>query len=337
MGIDIMKTYAIASAVILALSIYVEALTAAPIIIRFSHVVAENTPKGQGANLFKQRVEERLGDKVKVEVFPNAIKTDDDSVLFNVLLGDVQLAAPSLAKFSNFTKKIQVFDLPFLFQDVDAVDRFQNSEAGRQLLKAMEDKGLKGLAYWHNGMRVMSANKPLRNPDDLRGLIFRIEPSDVFEDQYRTLGAAIIKIPFSYVHEALKTGLVDGQENSWSNIYSQKFYEEQSYFTETKHSYQGYMVVTSTRFWNSLPTDVRSELEKILTEVTAEVNKIAREQAQSDRHKVIDSGVTQVIELTDQERDLWRQTMQPIWKQFENEIGKDVIDAALKANRSAAR
>ena len=314
------------------LAITAPVANAEPIKIKFSHVVAENTPKGQGALKFKQLVEERLGDKVVVEVYPSSQLFDDKKVMQALLLGDVQMAAPSLSKFNKFTPKLQVFDLPFLFDDIDAVDRFQNSPMGRDLLDSMKDKGYKGLAYWHNGMKQLSANKPLRTPADANGLKFRIQQSDVLEAQFRALEANPQKMAFSEVYNALQTGVVDGQENTWSNIYSKKFFEVQKYFSETNHGVIDYLVVTNAKFWDGLPDDIRAELEKALAEATEHANNIARQKADGDRQKVIDSGVTEVLTLTKEELGAWRKAMAPVWKKFEDDIGKDVIDAALAAN-----
>jgi C4-dicarboxylate-binding protein DctP len=306
-----------------------------PIKIKFSHVVAENTPKGQGAVMFKKLVEERLAGKVVVEVYPSSQLFDDKKVMQAILLGDVQMAAPSLSKFNKFTKKLQVFDLPFLFDDIDAVDRFQNGPTGRALLDSVKKKGYKGLAYWHNGMKQLSSNKPLRMPEDADGLKFRIQQSDVLEAQFRALDANPQKMAFSEVYNALQTGVVDGQENTWSNIYSKKFFEVQKHFSETNHGLIDYLVVTNAKFWDGLPGDVRSELEKALAEATAYANNIARKKAEGDRQKIIDLGVTEVLSLTKDELAAWRKAMKPVWEEFEDEIGKDVIDAALASNSTS--
>jgi C4-dicarboxylate-binding protein DctP len=308
--------------------------TSQPIKIKFSHVVAESTPKGIGAQLFKQQVEKRLAGKIVVEIYPNSQLYDDNKVMEALLLGDVQLAAPSLAKFGKYTKKLQVFDLPFLFNDLQAVDRFQQGPMGQNLLSSMEKYGYLGLGYWHNGMKQLSANKPLRVPADAKGLKFRIQQSQVLQTQFDALSASPQKLAFAEVYNALQTGVVDGQENTWSNIESKKFYEVQKYFSETNHGVLDYLVVTNAKFWKALPDDIRTELEKILAEVTTEVNKLAYELAQASRQKVIDfgkeTGKTEVLTLTKEQLTQWRKAMQPVWKQFEQEIGKDVIEAALK-------
>jgi C4-dicarboxylate-binding protein DctP len=306
-----------------------------PIKIKFSHVVADNTPKGQGALLFKKLVEERLPGKVVVEVYPNSSLFGDAKEMEALLLGDVQIIAPSLSKFDKFTKKLQVFDLPFLFDDINAIDRFQKSPAGRDLLKSLSSKGYTGLAYWHNGMKELSANKPLREPGDARGLKFRIQASNVLEAQFQALGANPQKMAFAEVYQALQTGVVDGQENTWSNIYSQKFHEVQKYITETHHGVIDYMVVANTKFWNGLPKDVRPVLEKAMAEATDHVNKTSEQFNTADRKKIADSGRSEIITLNKQQLDAWRKAMEPVYKKFEDQIGKDLIDAAMKFNKAS--
>jgi len=305
---------------------------AEPVVIRFSHIVAEQTPKSSGANRFKQLVEEKLAGRVKIEVFPDAKLYNDDEVFIALLNNDIQLAAPSLSKFSILTKALEVYDLPFLFNNLAAVERFQNGEAGRRLLNALDDKGLKGLGYWPNGMRVISANKPLRSPADLRQLTLRIEPSKVIEAQYQHLGAIPVKLSLADTRNALRRELIDGQENTWSNIYSQGFHTLQTDITETNHSFQGYMLITSKTFWNRLPADLRSELEAILAQVTEEVKAQAAEQTHRDRQAIIAAGKPHVITLTDQERARWRQAMMPVWAEFSKRIDPAVIATAQVAN-----
>jgi C4-dicarboxylate-binding protein DctP len=308
-----------------------------PIKIKFSHVVAETTPKGIGALKFKQLVEQRLAGKVVVEVFPNSQLYGDDKEMEALLLGDVQIIAPSLAKFGKYTKKLQVFDLPFLFDDLSAVDRFQLGPMGKQLLSSMEDAGFLGLGYWHNGMKQLSANKPLRLPADAKGLKFRIQQSDVLQAQFEALGANPQKLAFAEVYNALQTGVVEGAENPWSNIYSKKFHEVQKYFSDTNHGVLDYLIVTQAKFWKGLPEDIRTELEKILAEVTADVNKQAFDLEVQDRQKVIDfgkqTGKTEVLTLTPEELNQWRDVMKPVWQKFEGEISKEVIEAAMAANQ----
>jgi len=305
-----------------------------PIVIKFSHVVADNTPKGQAALKFKELAEKKLPGKVKVEVFPNSQLFGDAKEMEAVLLGDVQFIAPSLSKFDRYTKKIQLFDLPFLFDDIAAVDRFQASPVGQGLLSAMKDKGLLGLAYWHNGMKQLSTNKDkLQRPEDVRGLKFRIQASDVLEAQFRALGANPQKMAFSEVYQALQTGVVDGQENTWSNIYSQKFFEVQKTIATTNHGVIDYMVVTNAKWWDGLPADVRKGLSEAMAEATAYGNGIANDFNERDRKRIADAGKAKIATLSKDDVAAWRKAMEPVWKKFEGAIGKDLIDAALKSNK----
>lgn len=321
---------ALAGGLVLAL-----AAEAKEIVIKFSHVVAENTPKGQGALMFKRAVEERLEGKVRVEVYPNSSLFGDAKEMEALALGDVQLIAPSLSKFNKYTKQLQVFDLPFLFDDVQAVDRFQTGPEGKKLLRSMEKKGFIGLAFWHNGMKQLSANKPLRRPEDAAGLKFRIQASDVLLAQFQALKANPQKMAFAEVYQALQVGTVDGQENTWSNIYSQKFHEVQKYITESNHGIIDYMVVTNADFWNGLPKDIRTELEKIMDEVTTTVNKIANDLNLADRERIVKAGTSEIIQLTAEERAAWKAAMTPVWDKFAPEIGKELIEAAKAANKAS--
>ena len=307
--------------------------TAAPIVIKFSHVVAENTPKGQMANKFAELVERDLAGKVKVEVFPNSQLFGDNKVLEAMILGDVQMAAPSLSKFKKYTKSLQIFDLPFLFKDMAAVEKFQQGPTGQKLLMATKKKGLIGLGYLHNGLKQLSASEPLRVPADAKGKKFRIMSSDVLAAQFQAVDAMPLKKPFSEVFTLLQTKAIDGQENSWSNIYSKKFYEVQPYITESNHGVLDYFVITSAEFWMGLPDDIRTVVKKDLDEAIAFGNKIAAEKAVGDRQKIIDSKRSTIIELTPAERQQWVDAMKPVWKQFEDQIGKEYIDAAVAANK----
>ncbi len=310
------------------------ALAQAPIIIKFSHVVAEQTPKGQAALKFKEVAEKKLPGKVQVQVFPSSQLFGDAKELEALLLGDVQFIAPSLSKFDRYTKKLQVFDLPFLFDDLEAVDRFQSGPVGKSLLTSMTSRGLLGLGYWHNGMKQLSDNRDkLVLPEDVKGLKFRIQASDVLEAQFRALGANPQKMAFSEVYQALQTGVVDGQENTWSNIYSQKFYEVQKTIAETNHGLLDYMVVTNAKWWDGLPPDIKKGLTEAMDEATAHGNKLAFDFDAADRKKIADAGKAKIQKLSKQDVAVWRKTMEPVWKQFEGGIGKDVIDAALKSNK----
>ena len=293
----------------------------------------QTTHKGQGALLFKQLAEERLPGRVKVEVYPNSSLFGDGKEMEALLLGDVQMLAPSLAKFEQYAKPVQIFDLPFLFDNMEAVDRFQASPEGRGLLTSMEDKNITGLAYWHNGLKIMSANKPLREPSDARGLKFRVQASAVLEEQFKVVRANPRKMSFAEVYQGLQTGVVNGTENTWSNYFSQKVHEVQKYMTESDHGLIDYMVITNTKFWKGLPDDVRSELETIMAEVSVEVNKQADELNRTAKEDIAKAGTTEIIELTPQQRAEWREAMRPVWKKFESEIGAELIQAAEKSNQ----
>ena len=327
-----MKLFASAVAGVLALA-FAAGAAQAQMIIKFSHVVAEATPKGQGALKFKEVAEKLLPGKVQVQVFPSSQLFGDAKEMEALLLGDVQLIAPSLSKFDRYTKKLQVFDLPFLFENTEAVDRFQQGPQGKALLTSMTSKGLRGLAYWHNGMKELSTNKEqLKRPDDVKGLKFRIQASDVLEAQFRALGANPQKMAFSEVYQALQTGVVDGQENTWSNIYSQKFYEVQKTIAATNHGVIDYMVVTNAAWWDKLPADVKKGLEQAMAEATKHANKLGEDLNQTDRKRIADAGKAKIQDLSKDDLAVWRKTMEPVWKKFEGDIGADLIQAAQKSN-----
>jgi C4-dicarboxylate-binding protein DctP len=311
--------------------------SADPIVIKYSHVVAEQTPKGLAALKFKELAEKKFPGVVEVQVFPNSQLFGDGKEMEALLLGDVQIIAPSLSKFSKYTPKLQVFDLPFLFDNLAAVDRFQAGPKGRELLNSMTDKGIEGLGYLHNGMKQLSANKPLRLPADAKGLKFRIQSSDVLEAQFKAIGGNPQKLAFAEVYQALQSGVVDGTENPWSNTYTKKFYEVQKYIMESDHGVLDYMVVTNDAWWKSLPADIRKGLNEAMIESIKYGNKIAFDEAAGYRQKVIDDKKAEVLPMTRTELNQWRKAMAPVWKQFEPEIGRDIIDAALKANNRSVK
>ena len=309
------------------------AVKAAEIVIKFSHVTNGTThPKAIAANEFAKRVNEQMKGRVRVEVFGGGSLFNDDKLLIELIKGkSVQMGSPSLSKFESITKKFRVFDLPFLFDDINAVNRFQQSSNGQELLRSMEKKGILGLTFWHNGMKQMSANKALQVPGDAKGLKFRVQQSDVLVAQMEALGATAQKLAFKEVYGALQTGVVDAQENTWSNIYSKKFFEVQDGVTESNHGIIDYAVIVSRRFWEGLPSDIRSELETILNETTADRNKLSYDLNQSSRAKVLEAGGT-IRQLTPDQRAEWKAAMKPVWTQFEDEIGADLIAAAAASN-----
>lgn len=323
----------IVAATILCAALAGQAQAAAPVTIKFPHVNAETTPKGWGAKRFKELVEERLKGKVVVEVYPNSQLMGDDESIEALAFGDVQMIAPSMSKFDRLTKKFQVYDLPFLFDDTAALERFQSGPTGKALLAELESKGFKGLGYWHNGFKQLSANKPLRKPEDAAGLKFRIQESDVLKAQFEILKANPQKMAFGEVYQALQTGAIDGQENSWSNIYSQKFFEVQKYVTESNHGVLEYIWIVNADFWKKLPADIRAELEKIAAEVTQAVNVSATEINDKNKQRVAAAGKTEILALDPTQKAAWRQAMQPVYRQFEKDIGADLIKAALSSNQ----
>lgn len=304
------------------------ALAKAPINIRFSHIMQPSGhPKGEAAEMFKTLVAQRMGGDVVVEVFPNASLFNDEKVLEAMALGDVQMAAPALSKFETFTKAFQVFDLPFIFKDDAAVSQFEDSKTGLAMLASLKTQGLTGLAYWRNGMKQLSANKPLLMPADIKGLKIRIQPSEIIQAQFEVLGANPQKMAFPEVYGALQTGVVDGCENPWTNIYKQKFYEVQDGFTASNHGVIDYAVVADSAFWNGLPPDVRKELEAILVEVTAFERKRALELDLQSRDKLVSLGTT-IRELNETQRAAWVAAVQPVWQRFSGQIGPDIVQAA---------
>ncbi|MFA0085237.1 C4-dicarboxylate ABC transporter [Vibrio sp. 10N.286.49.C2] len=303
------------------------------IVIKFSHVTnTDKHPKGIAASLLEERVNTEMNGKACMQVFPNSTLYDDNKVLEAMLNGDVQLAAPSLSKFEKFTKKYRIFDLPFLFEDVNAVDRFQNSESGEKLKNAMKRRGLQGLAFWHNGMKQMSANKPLLVPEDAKGLKFRVQASDVLVAQFEQLGANPQKMSFKEVYGGLQTKVIDGQENTWSNIYGKKFFEVQDGVTETNHGILDYLVVTSNDFWKELPDDVRSQLGTIIQEVTETRNAESGQVNLANKNNIIEAG-GEVRTLTPEQRQQWVDALKPVWTKFEKDIGAELIEAALASNQ----
>jgi C4-dicarboxylate-binding protein DctP len=298
-------------------------------VVRFSHVTANSGhPKGDAAALFAERINAEMDGRLCMEVFPNSQLYNDNKVLEALVLGDVELAAPSLSKFEQFTLSFRIFDLPFLFADVDAVDSFQASAAAQSMLDSMQDSGIQGLGFWHNGMKQMSANKALINPDDADGLTFRIMTSDVIQAYIQELGGNPQKMAFSEVYGALQTGVVDAQENTWSNIYTKKFFEVQDGITETNHGILDYLVVTSTEFLDSLSDADRADFMRIFEEVTTERNALSTSINLANRQKILDEGGV-IRLLTAEERAAWVEKMKPVWATFADQIGQDLIDAAL--------
>jgi len=297
-------------------------------VVKLSHVTGGTThPKVVAANNFAERVNKDLNGKLCVEVYPNSTLFGDSKELEALLLGDVQMLAPSLSKFGSYTKSYGVFDLPFIFKDMDAAMAFTASKTGKDLLNAMEDVGFVGLGYWMSGMKYFSANKPLIVPTDANGLKFRVQNSDVAKAMIAAMGGSPQPMAFAEVYGALQTGVVDGQENTWSNIYTKKFFEVQDSTTQTSHQLLAYLFMTSKEFLDSLDADTRSKLMQIADEVTVAANNSVKDKEEANRKNILDAG-GKINELTPAQRKQWVDAMKPVWKQFEDEIGADVIAAA---------
>src|SRR5690349_5356810 len=307
-----------------------------PIVLKFSHVVAPDTPKGKGAEKFKELAEKYTDGKVKIEVYPNSTLYKDKEELEAMQLGAVQMLAPSNSKFGPIgIKEFEVFDLPYILPNMAALRKVTDGALGKKLLKLFEPKGMVGLAYWDNGFKLMSANKPLRVPADYKGLKFRIQSSKVLEAQFRALGAIPQVMAFSEVYQALQTGVVDGQENTPSNMYTQKMHEVQKYTTLTQHGYLGYALIVNKKFWDGLPADVRTQLTKAVKEATEYSNEISRKENEEALEEMRKSGKTEIIKLTSAEDAAMRKALEPVADEVAKRVGKSLIDDFRKATRGA--
>jgi C4-dicarboxylate-binding protein DctP len=306
---------------------------AAPVVIKFSHVVAVDTPKGQAAEYFKKLVEERSKGDIKVEVYPNSSLYGDREELEALSMNSIQMAAPSFSKFTTFVPQLELFDLPFLFNDNDHLHKVLNGDVGQKLLTMVEKRGMVGLAYWDNGFKQMSANKLLIKPEDAAGLKFRIMSSKVLDAQFKAIGANPQVLPFSEVYSALQQRVVDACENPLSNFYTQKFFEVQNNLTLTNHGYLGYMVVTNKIFWKKLTEEQRQIITQAMKDSTEQANKLALEMDIRYMNEIKASGKTKINELTKEQRQAWKAKLMPIYPQFHAAIGKDLIDGALAAGK----
>jgi C4-dicarboxylate-binding protein DctP len=307
------------------------AFAQAPIVIKFSHVVAADTPKGKAAERFKELAEKATNGRVKVEVYANSTLYKDKEELEALQLGAVQMLAPSLAKFGPLgVKEFEVFDIPYIFQSKAVLYRVTEGEIGKDLFKKLESKGIKGVAYWDNGFKVMSANKPLHAPADFKGLKMRIQSSKVLDAQMRALGANPQVLAFSEVYQALQTGVVDGTENPWSNLYTQKMHEVQKHVTVSDHGYLGYAVIVNKKFWDGLPSDIRTALEGAMKDATKYGNAIAQQENNNAMEAVRKSGKTQIYVLNDKEKAEWRKALLPVQTSMASRVGAELIKAVNK-------
>lgn len=308
------------------------AFAQSPIVIKFSHVVAIDTPKGKAAEFFAKRAGELTKGKVKVEVYPNSQLYKDKEEMEALQLGSVQMLAPSLSKFAPLgVKEFEAFDLPFIFDDYVDLHAVTQGPVGQKMLKKLESRGITGLAFWDNGFKVMSANKPLKAVEDYKGLKMRIQSSKVLDAQMRAVGALPQVLAFSETYQALQTGVVDGTENPPSNLYTQKMHEVQKNVTVTNHGYLGYAVVVNKKFWDGLPADVRVALGKAMAEATVVANDVAKKDNEDALEKVRTSGKTAVYKPSLAERFLLKKAMVPVHKQMSSRIGQETLDEIYKA------
>lgn len=330
-----MRTFAIAASVAaLALSL-VSPASADPIIIKFSHVVATDTPKGKGAEKFKELAEKYTSGKVKVEIYPNSTLYKDKEELEALQLGSVQMLAPSNSKFGPLgIREFEVFDLPYILPDLKTLRKVTEGPLGARLLKLLDSKGITGLAYWDNGFKQMSANKKLIAPADYQGVKFRIQSSRVLQAQFKALGSLPQVMAFSEVYQALQTGVVDGQENTWSNIYTQKMHEVQKYITETNHGYIGYVVIVNKKFWDDLPADIRDQLTKAMKEATDFSNAQSQKENDDALAEIKKSGKSEILKLTAEQNEAMRKAMEPVYKDAAGRVGQPLIDEFLKEAKS---
>ncbi|MCJ9706040.1 MULTISPECIES: TRAP transporter substrate-binding protein [unclassified Bradyrhizobium] len=332
-----MRTFAIAASIAaLALGLAGPASAQSPIIIKFSHVVATDTPKGKGAEKFKELAEKYTAGKVKVEVYPNSTLYKDKEELEALQLGSVQMLAPSNSKFGPLgIREFEVFDLPYILPDLKTLRKVTDGPLGTRLLKLLDAKGITGLAYWDNGFKQMSANKKLVTPADYQGVKFRIQSSRVLQAQFKALSSLPQVMAFSEVYQALQTGVVDGQENTWSNIYTQKMHEVQKYITETNHGYIGYVVIVNKKFWDDLPADIRDQLSKAMKEATDFSNAQSQKENDDALAEIKKSGKSEIIKLTPEQDAAMRKAMEPVYKDAAGRIGQPLIDEFLKEAKSA--
>jgi C4-dicarboxylate-binding protein DctP len=316
----------------LAAAIFSLSATASPIVIKFSHVVAVDTPKGRAAEFFKRRAEELTNNRVKIEVYPNSTLYNDKEGLEALQIGSIQMLAPSLAKFGPLgVKGFEVFDLPYIFNSYEDLHKVTQGNVGQSLLDRLEPKGIKGLAYWDNGFKVFSSNKPITTVDDFKGQKMRIQSSKILDAQMRSIGVLPQVMAFSEVYQALQTGVVDGTENPPSNLYTKKMHEVQKYVRVSNHGYLGYALITNKKFWDGLPEDVRTLLEQAVLEATEYGNRIAKQKNDDDLQAVRDSGKCQVFTPTVEEQQAMKKSMVKMHEKMGRRVGPDLVQQIYNA------
>jgi C4-dicarboxylate-binding protein DctP len=333
-----MRTFAIAASVAALALGFAGPAAADPIILKFSHVVATDTPKGKASEKFRELAEKYTGGKVRVEVYPNSTLYKDKEELEALQLGSVQMLAPSNSKFGPLgIREFEVFDLPYILPDLKTVRKVTEGPLGAKLLKLLEPKGITGLAYWDNGFKEMSANKKLVAPSDYQGVKFRIQSSRVLQAQFKALGSLPQVMAFGEVYQALQTGVVDGQENTWSNIYTQKMHEVQKYITETNHGYIGYVVIVNKKFWDDLPADIRDQLSKAMKEATDFNNAQSQQENDDALAEIKKSGKSEIIKLTGEQDEAMRKAMEPVYKDAASRVGQPLIDEFQKEAKGTTK
>lgn len=306
---------------------------AEPVGIRFSHVVSEDTPKGRAARMFAKLANERLKGKVAVTVYPDSQLYDDEKAIRALASGNLEMAAPSTAKFNALVPELQLFDLPFLFKNRMVLYSAIDGNIGKRIFENFESRGLVGLAMWDNGFKQLGNNRnEIRLPKDAAGLTFRIMSSDVIKAQFEHIGAKTKAYPFSFVKTALETGTVDGQENTWSNMHSKNFHRFQKHITASDHGYLGYVIVMNAKFWKSLPEDTRLELSEILEEVTLWLRRHAFQINREAKGRILASGTTQITELSPEETNVWRKTYKPFYNKFKDIVGSENLFEVFRLN-----
>lgn len=326
-----MKQIVLALAAIAGLGMGSSSFAQEPVIIKFSHVLAVDTPKGKAAEYFKKLAEERTKGKVKVEVYPNSILYKDKEEVEALQMGAVQMLAPALSKFGPLgIRDFEVFDLPYVFDNYAELHKVTLGPIGAGLLKKLEPKGIVGLGYWDNGFKQMSANKPLRKPEDVKGQKLRIPSSKVIDAQMRALGAMPQTMAYSEVYQAMQTGVVDGSENTHSNLYTGKHHEVQKYLTLTDHGYLGYAVIVNKKFWDGLNPEIRKTLEGAIKDATVYNNDIAQKENDQALENVRKSGKTQVITLTPEEKMAWKKATIKVHEQFADKLGRDTLQTIYR-------
>ena len=302
------------------------AIAQQPIVIKFSHVVASDAPKGKAAEYFKRLVEERTNGAVKVEVYHNSVLFRDGEEVEALQLGSVQMLAPTPGKFGPMgVREFEVLDFPFLFDNTDEEHKVTQGPIGKRMLKMLESKGIVGLAFWDNGFKEMTSNKPIRKPEDFKGQKIRIQSSKVIDAQMRALGAIPQVMGFGEVYQALQTGVVDGQENPTSNVFQSKLYEVQKYLTMSDHGYHGYAVITNKKFWDGLPRNVRATLEGAMKETTDYFNRIAKQENDDALEGIRRAGRTEIATLSAEERKAWKKALMKVHAEMGDKVGKDLL------------